>query len=130
MKNFTKLILGLLVFSFNISLAQVELEAVNVQSNKNEAAETSSFVEVRYYYYPNLQAYFDTKVAMYLFKEDGEWVESEKISPTLMGYSLKNGQYVMLEGYTGEEPYELLEEHKAKYPANFSSRPKRDVAAN
>lgn len=130
MKNFTKLILGLLVFSFNISLAQVELDAVNVQSNKKEAAETSSFVEVRYYYYPNLQAYFDTKVAMYLFKEDGEWVESEKIAPTLMGYSLKNGQYVMLEGYTGEEPYEFIEEHKVKYPADFSSRPKRDVAAN
>ena len=130
MKNFTKLILGLLVFSFNISLAQVELDAVNVQSNKKETAETSSFVEVRYYYYPNLQAYFDTKVAMYLFKEDGEWVESEKIAPTLMGYSLKNGQYVMLEGYTGEEPYEFIEEHKAKYPADFSSRPKRDVATN
>lgn len=130
MKNYTKLILGLLVFSFNISLAQVELDAVTVQSNKKEVAETSSFVEVRYYYYPNLQAYFDTKVAMYLFKEDGEWVESERISPTLMGYSLKNGQYVMLEGYTGEEPYELIEEHKTKYPADFSSRPKRDVAAN
>jgi len=137
MKNITKLILGMLVFSFNLSQAQVALNEVNVQSNNknavakpNEETPKTAFVEVRYYYYPNLQAYFDTKVAMYLYKEDGQWVESEKIAPTLMGYSLKNGQYVMLEGYTGEEPYELIEEHKAKYPADFSSRPKRDMAAN
>lgn len=130
MKNITKLILGLLVFSFNYSQAQVELDAVNIQAKKADQTEKSTFVDVRYYYYPNLQAYFDTKVAMYLYQENGEWVESEKLEPSTMGYSIKNGHYVMIEGYTGEEPYEMIAEHKAKYPADYSSRPKRDVASN
>lgn len=130
MKTITKIILGLLLVSFNISQAQVELETINVQAKKNNSTEKSSFVEVRYYYYPNLQAYFDTKVGMYLYEEAGEWIEDEKLPLSMMGYSLKNGHYVMIENYTGEDPYDLLDEHKAKYPADYSSRPKRDVASN
>lgn len=121
MKKITYLIIGLLMFSFNAAQAQVELDAVDVTSNYK-------FEDVRYYYYPNLQAYFDTKVALYLYKVDGQWVESEELAPTVRGYSLKNGQYVMIKDYSGEEPYTLLEQHKKQYPANYSSRPQRPVA--
>lgn len=121
MKKITYLIIGLLMVSFNSAQAQVELNTVDVSSNYK-------FEEVRYYYYPNLQAYFDTKVALYLYKENGQWVESEELAPTVRGYSLKNGQYVMIKDYSGDEPYALLEQHKKQYPANYSSRPQRPVA--
>lgn len=120
MKNLTQLIIGMLLFSFNYTQAQVELDAVNIDN-------TYKFKDVRYYYYPNLQAYFDTKVAMYLYKEQGEWIESETLAPTTMGYSLKNGQYVMIEDYNGDEPYTLLEKHKTEFPADYSSRPKKPI---
>ncbi|HMI06568.1 MAG TPA: hypothetical protein VK528_03405 [Flavobacterium sp.] len=123
MKTVTQFIIGMLLFSFNYTQAQVELDAVDVSSNYK-------YEEVRYYYYPNLQAYFDTKVGLYLYQQNGEWIESEKLSPTFRGYSLKNGAYVMIKDYTGDEPYTLLEQHKAKYPADYSSRPKRDVASS
>jgi len=84
MKTITQLILGLLVFSFNVSHAQVELETVNIQAKKIDNTQKSSFVEVRYYYYPNLQAYFDTKVAMYLYEENGEWIENEKLPSNII----------------------------------------------
>jgi len=129
MKKITQIVIGMLVLSFNVSQAQVALDEVNVSAK--QAAEASSFVEVRYYYYPNLQAYFDTKVGMYLFQEDGEWVEAEQISQATMGYSLKNGQYVMIKDYTGDDPYDFIEQHQAEYPADYSSRPqkRKDVAA-
>lgn len=121
MKTITKFIIGLLVFSFNYAQGQVELNTVDVSSNYK-------YEDVRYYYYPNLQAYFDTKVALYLYKVNGQWVESEELSPTVRGYSLKNGAYVMIKDYSGDEPYNLLEQHKKQYPANFSSRPQRPIA--
>ena len=65
---------------------------------------------------------------MYLYKVNGQWVESEELAPTVRGYSLKNGQYVMIKDYSGDEPYTLLEQHKKQYPANYSSRPQRPVA--
>lgn len=111
----------MMMISFNAQ-AQVELDAVDVSSNYK-------YEEVRYYYYPNLQAYFDTKVGLYLYVQNGEWVESETLSPTFRGYSLKNGQYVMIKDYTGDEPYSMLSQHKAQYPPDYSSRPKRDVAS-
>jgi hypothetical protein len=76
------------------------------------------------YYYPNLQAYFDTKIAMYIYRKDGAWVKSETLDPTTRGYSIKNGAYVMLKGFTEDEPYQYFEQHKAQYPADYSSRPK------
>jgi|GEM_PF-833387 len=124
MKTITKLILGMLVFSFNFSNAQAELNIADIDVSNN-ATSGYKFEEVRYYYYPNLQAYFDTKVGMYLYVENGEWVESEVLEPKTKGYSLKNGQYVMIKDYLGDEPYAMLSEHKKLYPADYSSRPKK-----
>ncbi|SCY02207.1 hypothetical protein [Flavobacterium caeni] len=118
MKTITKLILGMLLCSFNFVQAQVELDAVDINTNK-------TYEEVRYYYFPNMQAYYDTKVGMYLYQENGHWVESEQLDMKSRGYSLKNGQYVMLKDYLGDEPFEMLDEHKKLYPANYSSRPQK-----
>lgn len=117
MKTITKLILGMLLCSFNFTQAQVALESANASQYKYD--------EVRYYYYPNLLAYYDTKVGMYLYEEDGQWVESEQLDIKTRGYSLKNGQYVMIKDYVGDEPFAFLSEHKKLYPADYGSRPKK-----
>lgn len=126
MKKVTYLIIGMLLFSFNFSQAQVQLDTIYIRAKKEAP---STFVEVRYYYYPNLEAYFDTKIAMYIYKENGAWVKAEKLDTTFRGYSLKNGQYVMLKGFTEDNPQTLIDEHKQKYPADYSSRPKRTLAS-
>ena len=127
MKNFTYLILGLLILSFNAE-AQVKLDTIYIRSKK---VAPSTFKEVRYYYYPNLQAYFDSKIAMYFYKDNqtGQWIKSESLDPNTRGYSLKNGFYVMLEGLTEDNPYTLIADHKQKYPADFSSRPRKPIAS-
>jgi hypothetical protein len=62
---------------------------------------------------------------MYLYVDNGEWIESEVLDPKTKGYSIKNGQYVMIKDYLGDEPYTMLREHKKLYPADYSSRPKK-----
>lgn len=119
MKKITYFIIGMMLLSVNLSQAQVQLDTIYIRQKP-----ASTYVAVRYYYYPNLQAYFDTKIAMYIYRKDGAWVKSETLDPTTRGYSIKNGSYVMLKGFTEDEPYQYLEEHKAKYPADYSSRPK------
>ncbi|PWA07448.1 hypothetical protein [Flavobacterium psychrotolerans] len=96
--------------------------AISFSPNEIKKTDPSNYTEVRYYYFPNLQAYFDTKAGLYIYQEDGAWVTSESIAPNYRGYSINNGTYVMLKGYTGDEPYLLLNEHKLKYPANYSSK--------
>lgn len=125
MKNLTYFILGITLFSFNLTEAQVQLDTIYIRHKP-----VSTFVEVRYYYYPNLQAYFDTKIAMYIYKKDGAWIKSETLDPTTKGYSIKNGAYVMLKGFIADEPYTYFEQHKSKYPADYSSRPKPKAPTN
>ncbi|WP_133242631.1 hypothetical protein [Flavobacterium psychrotolerans] len=77
---------------------------------------------VRFFYFPNLQAYFDTKKGFYIYNENGTWLTSERMPANYRGYSRNNGLYVPIKGYFGEKPYSLLDQHKLKYPANYSSR--------
>ena len=121
MKTITFLLLGLLLITPVMVNAQEEAEAVS-DNPKDEVSYT--FIDgIRYYYYPNLQAYFDTKEALYIQKQkDGSWTKSEKVDQTSRGYSLKNGAYVMIKGYVGDEPYSLINEHKITYPADYSTK--------
>ena len=38
------------------------------------------------------------------------------------GYSQNNYFYVEVNDYFGDEPHTMIDEHKAKYPPNFSSK--------
>ena len=124
MKNGIRILQLFFLLFFQFSFAQIELETVYVVAKKS--AKTP--VEVRYYYFPNLEAYFDTCNSEYIFKKDGEWVTDKYIPASYRGYSLYNKTYIILEGYTEDKPYNLLHEHKKKYPANFSSKGRKDAA--
>lgn len=122
MKKITYIVLGILIFSSYQFQAQVQIDTIYINSKSNTS---SSFVEVRYYYFPNLQAYFDTKKGMYLYIKNGNWVTSENIDMNSRGYCLNNGFYEMIKDYLGDDPITQFESHKIKYPANYSSKPKR-----
>ena len=104
----------------NLSFSQGESDTAD---NSTQKEDSHTYIDgIRYYYYPNLQAYFDTKSAMFISNQNGSWVKSEKIDINSKGYSVKNGAYVMIKDYVGDEPYSLLNEHKVEYPADYSTR--------
>jgi hypothetical protein len=127
MKTTTLIVLGMMLFSTQFSTAQAKIDTLYI---RNANVDPSAFVEIRYYYFPNLQAYFDTKRALYIYKQNGSWVTSETIDFNARGYCLKNGMHVMIKGYLGDKPYILLEQHKIMYPANYSSKPTAIVIAS
>lgn len=126
MKTITFLTMGMLIFSSQYTVAQIKLDASNDQL---QAVAVNSLVEMRYYYYPNLETYFDTQKGLYLSCEKGKWVSSEFLNLNNRGYSLKNGNFKMLQGYAGDEPYTLIKEHKLQFPPDYSSRPTRKLTA-
>ena len=121
MKTTLLITFGILLFPLQIVKAQDKADmTLDIQIEKNTP---SNYVDVRYYYFPNMQAYFDTKRALYLIKENGVWTTSETIDFTTRGYCARNGAYEMIKDYTGDDPQQFLAVHKLKFPANFSSRP-------
>lgn len=71
---------------------------------------------LRYYYYPNLQCYFDLKEKMYVYRINNEWVKTEELPENFGGYSIYKDIRVLIEDYDGETPYELLPLHKKRFP--------------
>ncbi len=126
MKKIALLTMGILLFSSEYAQSQIKLGTANECLQERGI---NNIVEMRYYYYPNLQTYYDTQKGLYISCQKGNWVTSEFLDVNSHGYCLKNGNYKKIKGYSGDEPYTLLKEHKTQYPADYSSKPSRKSIA-
>jgi hypothetical protein len=77
---------------------------------------------IRYYYYPNLQAYFDNLEMVYHYKENGEWKTAPELPQNYGGYSIYNKVRVVINDYDDDKPYDLLSIHKKRFPYNSKGR--------
>lgn len=85
----------------------------------NKAQTKKTTLKPRFYYYPNLNAYFDLVNKIYIYKVNGEWIKSDRIASNYRGYSSYNKYYIVIEDYFGDNPQELITEHCEKYPSDF-----------
>ncbi len=117
MKSVKKLFLVVLFFTCYLS---------NAQTPKNEISslptDPKTNCYVRYYYFPNLEAYFDNLELVYHYKVNGNWQKAENLPNNYGGYSLYNKVRVSITDFDGDEPYQLLKTHKKMYPYNSKGR--------
>lgn len=76
----------------------------------------------RYYYYPNIQVYYDNLYKVYYANQKGVWVLKDELPLTYLGYSRFNRYRVALEGYFDEKPYEMFAVHRLRYPYVYKGR--------
>lgn len=96
------------------------------KSSSAKATETSLDTSFRYYYYPNLQAYYDIQSNLFLFRVNKEWVSAESIPDSYGGYSLYNNHRVKITDYDGDDITDMLSIHKLLYPYNAKGRLKKE----
>lgn len=122
MKNLNLFVFGFLICFCPIGFAQIaEFNPVEASVTKN--CDDNQYLNgVRYYYYPNLEAYYDLKTSKYLYKQFGNWVKKKMIPSNYRGYGLYNNFHVVLKDYFDDTPHEFIQEHKKKYPADFKGR--------
>lgn len=77
---------------------------------------------IRYFYFPNLQAYYDNLKMVYYFKENDEWKTAPELPKNFGGYSLFNKARVTINNYDDDDPFHLLPIHKKMYPYNSKGR--------
>jgi len=80
--------------------------------------DTSTNCHIRYYYYPNLEAYYDCVSQRYLFQDAGNWKSESEIPSGYRGYSLFNKSNVAIADYDEDNVIQFLQVHKQKYPYN------------
>jgi len=77
---------------------------------------------VKYQYYPNLEAYFNTETSEFIYKENGVWKIAKEIPSGYRGYSLFNTYKVNITDYYDDKPYERLAHHKKLFPYYSNDR--------
>ena len=112
----TKLIMlvTLLVTAFSTK-AQV---TVNVNIGPPPVWAPAAPAEVRYYYLPDIEVYYDVPAHNYIYLNGGKWCHSAALPSRYRGYDLYHGQTVYLNDYRGNTPYTYYREHKEKYRGN------------
>jgi len=111
MKTLFCIIFSTIVLNAFQAEAQTKIESVSITSqlNKNNCT-------LRYYYYPNLEAYYDLQKDIYMYMQNGEWKTAKEIPSGYKGYSLNNKINVPINDYDDDNVLQFIAQHKKKYP--------------
>ncbi|WP_412476324.1 hypothetical protein [Flavobacterium sp. TBRC 19031] len=114
--------LKLLIFVVCLFLTSLSFAQTPVTAKEKLPIDKKTNCYIRYYYYPNLQAYFDNLEMVYYYKDNGEWRTAPELPQNYGGYSLYNKARVIIDDYDGDRPYDYLSIHKKKFPYNSKGR--------
>lgn len=117
MKTIQKFIVALLLVTAGTAQAQV---SINVNIGKAPDWGPAGYTEVRYYYLPAMEMYYDINTANYIYLSNGAWVHATVLPAPYRTVNLYNTYKVVLTDYRGNTPYVYYKTHKVKYPKNYN----------
>ena len=104
----------ILLFSLQ-SMAQISVN-LNIGS-RPVLNENYHHDEVSYYYYPEIEAYFDTYESVYIYYGPQGWIRSQYLPEYCHNYDIDRGYRVAID-YRGNSPFAHFKNHKRKYYRN------------
>lgn len=112
MKTIKLIAAGIILLLSNTTQAQV---SVNLNIGVAPSWGPSGYVNVDYYYLPDVQAYYDIRASQFIYFGSGRWVRSRYLPRQYRNYDLYNGYKVVLNGYQGNRPYAHFHNHRKNY---------------
>ncbi|WP_243345541.1 hypothetical protein [Parabacteroides sp. FAFU027] len=97
----------LIVAGLAILLAGAMKAQVSVNVNIGARPTWGPVVEqdVRYYYLPEVEAYYDIPSAMFIYADNGRWVHRHQLPGRFRDYDLYRGRKIVINDYRGNSPY-------------------------
>lgn len=124
MKALKFIIIGIsLIFTGGMQ-AQV---SVNVNIGTPPLWGPSGYSDVRYYYLPDVEAYYDVKSSNFIYYSGNTWVQRSYLPKQYKNYNLYNGYKVVLTDYRGNSPYVHYKQHKIKYKKGYRGKPQKNI---
>ncbi|PKP10343.1 MAG: hypothetical protein CVU08_13735 [Bacteroidetes bacterium HGW-Bacteroidetes-3] len=85
----------------------------------------AEYTNVRYYYLPDVEAYYDVQSARFIYISGNTWVRRAYLPRQYRNYDLYNGYKVVMTDYRGNAPYTYYKEHKRKYAKGYHGEHQR-----
>lgn len=130
MKVIKLVALGMVLFFAGAAQSQVSMH-INIGTPPLWGP--AGYSDVRYYYLPDVEAYYDVHSSMFIYFEGRAWVRRSYLPSRYKNYNLYDGYKVVMKDYHGEAPYYKHREYRTLYPKRFrgpsqktiGERPKR-----
>lgn len=123
--NILKLIVvGIVLFLSTTVKSQV---SVNVNIGSPPMWGPVGYPDVRYYYLPDVEAYYDVQSSMFIYFGGGVWIRNAYLPGHYRNYDLYNGYKVVITDYRGNEPYVHFHNHKIKYKKGYRGGPQKTI---
>jgi hypothetical protein len=110
------IIIKVLLFSAIAVQSQV---TVNVNIGSPPLWGPVGYTEVRYYYLPDVESYYDVHASQFICFVDGAWVHRAHLPSRYKSYDLYGGYKVVMTDYHGTAPYVHFKDHKSKYAKGY-----------
>jgi len=104
--------------------AQVSLH-INIGSPPQWGPE--GYSEARYYYLPDVEAYYDIHTSMFIYFGNGVWIHRSYLPERYRNYDLYDGYKVVMTDYHGNYPYVHFRDHKMKYARGYRGHKQRNI---
>ncbi len=87
------------------------------------------YTEERYYYLPDVEAYYDVQTSSFIYYETNVWVHRTYLPRRYSNYDLYNGYKVVIVNYKGNSPYDNFKGHKTKYAKGYRGPAQKTIGA-
>ena len=125
MKTIKLIFIGMVLFLSGAVRAQV---AVNVNIGSPPQWGPAEYTEVRYYYLPDVEAYYDVHSSMFIYFGGGAWIHRAYLPTRYSGYDLYSGYKVVMVDYHGNAPCTNHNKYKIKYKKGYRGARKKQLA--
>lgn len=119
MKMLKLVVVGIMFFVANTSWAQV---SVSVSFGSPPLWGPVGYADVRYYYLPDIEAYYDIQSTQFIYYDDGIWIHRAYLPSRYSNYDLYSGYKVVMNDYTGNAPYSYFNMHKKQYAKGYKGK--------
>lgn len=127
MKVLKLIVAGFILFLTNAANAQV---SVNVNIGTPPLWGPVGYTEVRYYYLPDVEAYYDVQTSMFIYYGGGVWLHRTYLPSRYRNYDLYNGYKVVIVDYHGDNPNVYYNTHKIKYAKGYRGSPQKTIGSH
>jgi len=87
----------------------------------------AGYSDVRYYYLPDVEAYYDVQTSMFIYFEGRSWVRRENLPHRYRNYDLYEGYKVVVTDYRGNYPQKDFRTHRRHYARGYRGHAQRNI---
>ena len=124
MKSIKLITLGIALFLTSVLQAQL---SINIHLGTPPQWGPQGYSEARYYYLPDVEAYYDVRTSQFIYIVGRTWVHRTYLPTRYKNYDLYNGYKVVMTDYHGNTPHQFHKIYKVKYAKGYRGHEQKNI---